>query len=225
MRRVTFDLTGLPPTQAETDAFLTDPSARETVVDRLQASPRFGERMATPWLDVARYADSFGYQADIQTEAWPFRDWVIRAFNDNLPLDQFITQQLADDLLPDATRDQKLATTFNRIHRKTNEGGSVDEEFRQEGISDRIHTTGTASSKVAQAVAEFCPSPHFFCPPKSRKKTSPASNPKSPPPRPRFRSSSHPPSPNSKHGSHRKSNSPHPISPRVSSSMKAPAMS
>ena len=144
MRRVTFDLTGLPPTQAEIDAFLTDPSAREAVVDRLLASPRFGERMATPWLDVARYADSFGYQADIQTEAWPFRDWVIRAFNDNLPLDQFITQQLAGDLLPDATRDQKLATTFNRIHRKTNEGGSVDEEFRQEGISDRIHTTGTA---------------------------------------------------------------------------------
>jgi len=144
LRRVTFDLTGLPPTQAEIDAFLTDPSAREAVVDRLLASPRFGERMATPWLDVARYADSFGYQADIQTEAWPFRDWVIRAFNDNLPLDQFITQQLAGDLLPDATRDQKLATAFNRIHRKTNEGGSVDEEFRQEGISDRIHTTGTA---------------------------------------------------------------------------------
>jgi hypothetical protein len=144
LRRVTFDLTGLPPTQAEIDAFLTDPTAREAVVDRLLASPRFGERMATPWLDVARYADSFGYQADIQTDAWPYRDWVIRAFNGNLPIDQFITEQIAGDLLPDATRDQKLATAFNRIHRKTNEGGSVPEEFRQEGISDRIHTVGTA---------------------------------------------------------------------------------
>ena len=146
LRRVTFDLTGLPPTQPEIDAFLTDtsPAAKETVVDRLLDSPRFGERMATPWLDVARYADSFGYQADIQTDAWPYRDWVIRAFNGNLPFDHFITQQLAGDLLPGATRDQKLATAFNRIHRKTNEGGSVPEEFRQEGVSDRIHTIGTA---------------------------------------------------------------------------------
>ena len=144
LRRVTFDLTGLPPTQAEIDAFLTDPSAREAVVDRLLASSRFGERMATPWLDVARYADSFGYQSDVDMHAWPYRDWVIKAFNDNLPLDQFITQQLAGDLLPDATRDQQLATAFNRIHRKTNEGGSVPEEFRQDGISDRIHTIGTA---------------------------------------------------------------------------------
>jgi hypothetical protein len=146
LRRVTFDLTGLPPTQAEIDAFLADKSrgAKETVVNRLLASPRFGERMATPWLDVARYADSFGYQADINTNAWPYRDWVIKAFNENLPLDQFIIQQLAGDLLPNATRDQKLATAFNRIHRKTNEGGSVPEEFRQEGISDRIHTISTA---------------------------------------------------------------------------------
>ena len=144
LRRITFDLTGLPPTQAEIDAFLKEPSAREAVVDRLLASPRFGERMAMPWLDVARYADSFGYQADVDIEAWPYRDWVIKAFNDNLPLDQFITQQLAGDLLPDATRDQQLATAFNRIHRKTNEGGSVSEEFRQDGISDRIHTVGTA---------------------------------------------------------------------------------
>jgi len=146
LRRVTYDLTGLPPTRGEIDAFLTDTSqaAKEAVVDRLLASPRFGERMATPWLDVARYADSFGYQADIQTDAWPYRDWVIRAFNDNLPIDQFIIQQLAGDLLPHPTRDQKLATAFNRIHRKTNEGGSVPEEFRQEGISDRIHTIGIA---------------------------------------------------------------------------------
>ena len=146
LRRVTFDLTGLPPNQSEIDTFLTDttPTAKETVVNRLLASPRFGERMATPWLDVARYADSFGYQADIHTDAWPYRDWIISAFNDNLRLDQFIIQQLAGDLLPDATRDQRLASAFNRIHRKTNEGGSVPEEFRQEGISDRIHTISTA---------------------------------------------------------------------------------
>ncbi len=146
LRRLTFDLTGLPPTQSELDAFLADksPTAAEAVVDRLLASPRFGERMATPWLDVARYADSFGYQADIGTEAWPYRDWVINAFNNNLPFDQFITEQLAGDLLENPTRDQRLATAFNRIHRKTNEGGSVLEEFRQDGISDRVHTVGTA---------------------------------------------------------------------------------
>ncbi|HSP43299.1 MAG TPA: DUF1549 domain-containing protein, partial [Luteolibacter sp.] len=146
LRRVTYDLTGLPPAGTEIDAFLADtsPQARERVVERLLASPRFGEHMATHWLDVARYADSFGYQADIATNAWPYRDWVIRAFNDNLPFDQFIIHQLAGDLLPDATREQKLATAFSRIHRKTNEGGSVPEEFRQEGISDRVHTIGTA---------------------------------------------------------------------------------
>jgi hypothetical protein len=146
LRRVSFDLTGLPPTQPELDAFLADtsPAARETVVDRLLASPRFGERMATPWLDVARYADSYGYQSDVDLHAWPYRDWVIKAFNNNLPFDEFITQQLAGDLLPDATREQQLATAFNRIHRKTNEGGSVPEEFRQDGISDRVHTIGTA---------------------------------------------------------------------------------
>ncbi len=146
LRRVTFDLTGLPPTQAEIDNFLADKSedAFEKVVDRLFASPHYGERMATPWLDVARYADSFGFQADVDMHAWPYRDWVIEAFNNNMPIDQFITEQLAGDLLDDATRDQKLATAFNRIHRKTNEGGSVPEEFRQEGISDRVHTVGTA---------------------------------------------------------------------------------
>lgn len=146
LRRATFDLTGLPPSQPEIDAFLSDtaPDAYEKVADRLLASPRFGERMATPWLDVARYADSFGYQADIEMQTWPWRDWVIKVLNENLPWDQFITQQLAGDLLPDATRDQKLATAFNRLHRKTNEGGSIPEEMRQDGISDRVHTVGTA---------------------------------------------------------------------------------
>ncbi|MFK7852011.1 MAG: DUF1553 domain-containing protein [Akkermansiaceae bacterium] len=146
LRRVTFGLTGLPPTQTEIDTFLADNSseAYETVVDRLLASPRFGEHMATPWLDLARYADSFGYQADVDTNAWPYRDWVIQAFNKNLPFDDFIIHQLAGDLLPNASRDQKLATAFNRIHRKTNEGGSIPEEFRQDGIADRVHTVGTA---------------------------------------------------------------------------------
>jgi hypothetical protein len=146
LRRVTYDLTGLPPSVSEIDAFLADtsPHARECAVDRLLASPRHGEHMATAWLDVARYADSFGFQADIATNAWPYRDWVIRSFNANLPFDQFIIEQLAGDLLENPTREQKLATAFNRIHRKTNEGGSVPEEFRQDGISDRVHTIGTA---------------------------------------------------------------------------------
>jgi Protein of unknown function (DUF1549)/Planctomycete cytochrome C len=127
LRRVTFDFTGLPPTRTEIDAFLADtsPQAYEHVVDRLLASPRYGEKMATSWLDVARYADSFGYQADLDTKAWPYRDWVIQAFNDNIPYDKFVTYQLAGDLLPNASRSQKLATAFCRIHRKTQEGGSV----------------------------------------------------------------------------------------------------
>lgn len=146
LRRVTFDLTGLPPTQEEIDNFLADKSdkAHENVVDRLLASPRYGERMATPWLDVVRYADSFGFQADVDMHAWPYRDWVIEALNKNMPIDQFIIEQLAGDMLDNPTRDQRIATAFNRIHRKTNEGGSVPEEFRQEGISDRVHTVGTA---------------------------------------------------------------------------------
>jgi mono/diheme cytochrome c family protein len=146
LRRTTFDLTGLPPTQAELDAFLADaaPDARSRVVERLLASPRYGETMAVQWLDVARYADSFGYQSDLDTHAWPYRDWVIAALNQNLPWDQFITWQLAGDLLPNPTREQLTATAFNRIHRKTQEGGSVEAEYRQEGIADRVHTFGTA---------------------------------------------------------------------------------
>ena len=145
LRRTAFDLTGLPPSRGELDAFLANPSpdAKEQVVDRLLASPRYGEKMAVDWLDVARYADSFGYQSDIETHAWPYRDWVIGAFNHNLPFDQFITWQIAGDLLPNPTREQIIATAFNRIHRKTQEGGSVEAEYRQEGISDRVHTFGS----------------------------------------------------------------------------------
>ncbi len=145
LRRVTFDLTGLPPTIAEVDAFLADesPAAFARVADRLLASPRFGERLAMDWLDAARYADSFGYQADGDSSLWPWRDWVIRAFNANLPYDQFLTWQLAGDLLPHPTREQRLATAFCRLHRMTNEGGSIPEEWRNEYVSDRVHTFGT----------------------------------------------------------------------------------
>lgn len=146
IRRVTFDLTGLPPTLAEIDDFLKDtsPSAYETLVDRLLRSRRYGERMASEWMDVARYSDSYGYQVDRDRYVWPWRDWVIRAFNENLPYDEFITWQLAGDLLPNAERDQVLATTFNRLHSQKVEGGSVPEEFRVEYVADRTHTFGTA---------------------------------------------------------------------------------
>ena len=146
LRRVTFDLTGLPPTLGEIDAFLVDksPGAYEKVVDRLLASPSYGERMAVEWLDVARYADTYGYQADRFNHLWPWRDWVISAFNRNIRINDFITWQIAGDLLPEATREQKTATAFNRLHRQTNEGGSVNEEFRVEYNADRVHTTAGA---------------------------------------------------------------------------------
>ena len=146
IRRVTFDLTGLPPTLDHIDAFLSDSSdaAYERVVDRLLASGSYGERMASEWLDVARYADTGGYQSDRLRRMWPWRDWVIDAFNQNLPYDTFVTWQLAGDLLPDATKEQRLATAFNRHHRQTEEGGSIEEEFRTEYVADRAQTTATA---------------------------------------------------------------------------------
>jgi hypothetical protein len=146
IRRVTLDLTGLPPSLAEIDHFVADEStdAYENLVDRLLASPRFGERMAVDWLDVARYADTYGYQADKYRAMWSWRDWVVKAFNENLPYDQFVTWQLAGDLLPNATEEQILATAFNRLHRQTNEGGSIEEEFRVEYVVDRVDTFGTA---------------------------------------------------------------------------------
>jgi Protein of unknown function (DUF1553)/Protein of unknown function (DUF1549)/Concanavalin A-like lectin/glucanases superfamily/Planctomycete cytochrome C len=146
IRRASFDLTGLPPSPQDADAFLADrsPEAFERVADRLLASAHFGERMAQDWLDAARYADSFGYQADGDTHVWPYRDWVVQAFNRNLPYDQFLIWQLAGDLLEQPTADQRLATTFCRLNRMTNEGGSIPEEFRNEYVSDRVHTFGTA---------------------------------------------------------------------------------
>ena len=146
IRRLAFDLTGLPPTLAEIDEFVADqsPDAYEKVVTHYLSSPAYGERMALDWLDLARFADTYGYQADVDCNLSPWRDWVIQAFNDNLSYDQFLTWQLAGDLLPHATRDQRLATAFNRLHRQTNEGGSIEEEFRIEYASDRVNTVSTA---------------------------------------------------------------------------------
>ena len=146
IRRITLDLTGLPPTPAEVDAFVADtsPGANEKLVDRLLASPRYGERMATEWLDLARYADTHGYQMDRYRPTWPWRDWVIKAFNANLRYDQFVTWQLAGDLLPNPTKEQRLATAFNRHHMQNEEGGIVEEEFRVAYVVDRVTTVGTA---------------------------------------------------------------------------------
>src|SRR5688572_13655640 len=146
IRPVALDLTGLPPTPAEVDAFVADasPDAYEKLVDRLLASPRYGERMAADWLDLARYADTHGYQMDRYRPAWPWRGWVIKAFNQNLPYDQFVTWQLAGDLLPNPTKEQRLATSFNRQHSQTEEGGVVEEEFRVAYVVDRVNTMGTA---------------------------------------------------------------------------------
>jgi len=145
LRRVTLDLTGLPPTLAELDAFLADPSpqAYERAVDRLLASPHYGERMATRWLDGARYADTSGYQSDGERVMWRWRDWVIDAFNANMPFDQFTVEQLAGDLLPNATVEQKIATGFNRNHRGNAEGGIIPEEYAVEYVVDRVETTST----------------------------------------------------------------------------------
>lgn len=146
LRRLNFDLTGLPPSIEEMDAFLTDksPNALEKVVDRLLASDAHAERLTMDWLDLARYADSHGMHADGWRLMWPWRDWVIHAFKDNLPYNQFVTWQLAGDLLPNATEEQKLATAFHRNHPMTAEGGAVDEEFRMEYVIDRTNTTATA---------------------------------------------------------------------------------
>jgi hypothetical protein len=146
IRRVSLALTGLPPTPEELDAFVRDtsPDAYEKVVDRLLASSAYGERMAADWLDIARFADTHGYQDDVPRDMSPWRDWVIAAFNRNMPVDQFITWQLAGDLLPDATREQRLATAFNRHHMQSQEGGIVPEEYRVEYVADRVQTLGRA---------------------------------------------------------------------------------
>jgi hypothetical protein len=145
IRRASLDLTGLPPTPAEVDAFLNDasPNAYDKVVDRLLASPRYGERMAARWLDGARYADTNGYQTDAERFMWRWRDWVIDAFNRNMPFDQFTLEQIAGDMLPRATLDQQIATGFNRNHRGNGEGGIIPEEYAVEYVVDRVETTST----------------------------------------------------------------------------------
>ncbi|MBL8203521.1 MAG: DUF1549 domain-containing protein [Blastocatellia bacterium] len=145
LRRVSLDLTGLPPTVQELDAFLNDksPNAYEKVVDRLLASPRYGERMAFKWLDAARYADTNGYQIDGERSMWRWRDWVIAAFNANKPFDEFTIEQLAGDLLPNPRKDQIIATAFNRNHRTNSEDGLIPEEYRVEYVVDRVDTTST----------------------------------------------------------------------------------
>lgn len=145
LRRATLDLTGLPPTPEEVEAFVADedPGAYERVVDRLLDSPRYGEHMARFWLDAARYGDTHGLHLDNYRETWPYRDWVIGAFNRDIPYDQFIVEQLAGDLLPDATLDQKVASGFNRCHVTTAEGGSIEEEVYVRNVVDRASTFGT----------------------------------------------------------------------------------
>lgn len=144
LRRVYLDLTGLPPTPAQVDSFLNNTSANayEQVVDRLMKSPHYGEHQAVSWLDLARYADSHGYQDDIFRNSFPYRDWVINSFNQNLPFDKFILYQLAGDLMPNPTREMMVATSFNRQHPQSAEGGIVEAEYRTEYVADRVNTFG-----------------------------------------------------------------------------------
>ena len=144
IRRVSLDLIGLPPTIEEVDAFVADsrPDAYERLVDRLLASPHYGERWARRWLDVARYADTNGYEKDRERSIWPYRDWVIKALNDDMPFDRFTVEQIAGDLLPDATASQKVATGFHRNTMINEEGGIDVEEFRFASLVDRVATTG-----------------------------------------------------------------------------------
>jgi hypothetical protein len=151
LRRVSFDLTGLPPTAAEQQAFLADasPDAYEKQVDRLLASPRYGERWASMWLDLARYADTKGYEKDGgRPGMWPYRDWVVEAFNRNLPYDQFVIKQLAGDLLPNPTFEDRIATSFHRQTPNNEEGGTDDEEFRLVAVMDRVATTWSVLNGV-----------------------------------------------------------------------------
>ncbi|WP_298863712.1 DUF1553 domain-containing protein [uncultured Gimesia sp.] len=146
IRRVTLDLTGLPPQPKEVEAFVKDqsPNAYEKVIDRLLQSTHYGEHMGRYWLDIARYGDTHGLHLDNYREMWPYRDWVINAFNKNMYYDQFVIEQLAGDLLPNATMDQQIATGFNRCHVTTNEGGAIAEEVYVRNVIDRVETTGQA---------------------------------------------------------------------------------
>ncbi len=156
LRRLSLDLIGLPPTPEETAAFLADPSpdAYEKQVDRLMASPHYGERMALPWLDASRYADSNGFQQDGDTFQWIWRDWLVRNLNADKPFDQLSTEMLAGDLLPNATLDQKIATAFNRNHILNGEGGNIPEEQRFNSLFDRVESTTTTWLGLTVACAQ-----------------------------------------------------------------------
>ncbi len=156
LRRASFDLTGLPPTIEEIDAFLKDnsPNAFEKQIDRLLASPHYGEQMTLDWMDVSRYADTHGYSNDRYRDTSPWRDWVIKAFNENMSYDQFITWQLAGDMFKNPTKEQKLATTFNRLHPQNLEGGIIDEEFRSEYVADRTATVSQGMLGLSYACAK-----------------------------------------------------------------------
>jgi hypothetical protein len=156
LRRLSLDLTGLPPTPEEIAAFAADPApgAYERIVDRLLASPRYGERMALPWLDAARYADSNGFQQDGDNHQYVWRDWVVRALNANMPFDQFALEQLAGDLLPSPTTDQLVATAFNRNHLLNGEGGAIPEEQRNVILFDRVDVTATTFLGLTMACAQ-----------------------------------------------------------------------
>jgi hypothetical protein len=145
LRRLAFDLTGLPPHPDQVEELLADegPDALDRATDRLLASPRYAERMTTYWLDAARYADTNGYNNDEERSMWPWRDWVIAAFRRQMPFDQFVSEQMAGDLIPQATLEQKVATAFHRNHVLTTEGGIIEEEYRIEYVADRVHTTST----------------------------------------------------------------------------------
>ena len=154
LRRLYFDIVGLPPSLDDIDQFLNDKSENsyEKVVDELLKSQNYGERMASIWMDIARYGDSHGYQDDTERTMWPWRDWVIHAYNKNLPYDEFITWQLAGDLIPNATKEQIIATGFNRNHKITQEGGVIPEEYRVEYVADRAITT----SKLMMGLTMEC---------------------------------------------------------------------
>lgn len=156
IRRLSFDLTGLPPEPRDVEAFATtkDPQAYVKLVQQYLRSPHYGERMAVPWLDLVRYADTIGFHNDVAIKVWPYRDYVIDAFNKNLPFDQFTKEQIAGDLLPDSTIQQRIASGYNRIHRISGEGGIQDKEYRAKYAADRVRTTATVFMGVTMACAE-----------------------------------------------------------------------
>ena len=167
IRRLSLDLTGLPPTVEEVDEFVRDerPDAYERVVDRLLASPAYGEHWARKWLDLARYADTVGYEKDARRTIWPYRDWVIDALNSDMPFDQFTIEQLAGDMLPEATTAQIIATAFHRNTMQNDEGGTDDEEFRVAAVIDRVNTTmqvwmGTTMGCCQCHTHKYDPFPH-----------------------------------------------------------------